>query len=85
MNRQKSLCLMQLGAPNPLEECMSQFSDTNVARKRCHIELFNEKLPKFTTIVYHNLVYFIRIAASNKRYPCIVHNVKLWIIEPCHA
>ena len=34
-----SHCLTQLGPPNPLEECMSQFSDTKVASQGCHIEL----------------------------------------------
>ena len=34
---------MQLGPPNPLEECISQFLDTKVASQRCHMELFNEE------------------------------------------
>ena len=35
---------MKLGPPNPLEECMSQFSDTKLGSQRCHMELCDEKL-----------------------------------------
>ena len=86
MNDKKkgSHCLMQLGPPNPLKECISQFLDTKVAIQRCHMELFDEKLTESTTFGDYNLVYFIRIVVYNKRQPCTVCHIKLWIIGPCY-
>ena len=49
--------LMQLGGPNPLEECMSQFKDTKVASQRCHKEIFDKKLTKSTSLEDYNLVH----------------------------
>ena len=80
-----SHCLTQLGPLNPLEECISQFSDIKVASQRCHMELFNEKLTKSTTFGDHNLVHSIKIMLCNKMQPCTVCHTKLWITEPCHA
>ena len=56
---------VQFGQPNPLEEGMNQFSDTKVASQRCYIELFDEKLTKFTSFKDHNLVHSIRIVVYN--------------------
>ena len=49
------------------------------------MELFDEKLTKSTTFGDHNLVQSIRIVVCNKRYPCIVCHLKLWITRPCHV
>ena len=76
---------MQLGPPNPLEKCMSQFSDTKVASQRCYMELFNKKLIESTTPGDHNFVHSIRIAVCSKRYPCMVCHTKLWITVPCYV
>ena len=76
---------MQLELPNPLEKYMSQFSDTKVASQRCQMELFNENLTVFNAFGAHNLVHSIKIVAYNKRYPCTVCHMKLWITGPCHA
>ena len=51
---------MQLGLPDPLEECMSQFKYTKVASQWCHIELFDEKLVKSITLGDYNLFHFIK-------------------------
>ena len=59
----------QLGPPNPLEECMSQFLDTKVASQMCYMKHFDDKFTKSTTFRNHNLVHSIRIAAINRKYP----------------
>ena len=76
---------MQLGLTNPLEECMSQFSDTKVASQRCHMELFNEKLMESTTFGDYSLVHSIRIAVYNKKYPvrCVTQNCGS--LDRCHV
>ena len=76
---------MQLGPLNPLEECISQFSDTKVASQRCHIELFGEKLTKCTALGENNLVTSIITAVHSKGYPCMVCYIKLWITGLCYA
>ena len=79
----KSYCLIQLGPPNPLDEYMSQFSDTVVASQTCKMELFDKKLIESTIFGDHNLVHSIRIVVCNKRYPCMVCHIKLCITGPC--
>ena len=64
--------IMQFGPPNPLEKCMIQVLKTKIAIKRCHIELFDKKLMKYTTFGNYNLIYYIKIVSCNKRYPCTV-------------
>ena len=76
---------MKLGLTNPLEECISQFSDTKVASQRCHMELFKEKLMESTTFGDYSLVHSIKIAVNNKKYRCTVCYTKLYITGPSHV
>ena len=77
MNKE-SHCFMQLGPPDPLKECMSQFLDTKIASQWFYIVLFNRKLTKCTTLVDHNLAHSIRISVCNKGTPewCVTQNCR---------
>ena len=76
---------MQLGPPNPLVECITQSLDTKVARKRCHMELFDDKLTRSTSFGNQNLVHSIRIVVCKKRYSCAVYYIKLRITGPLYT
>ena len=63
-----SYYIMQLGPPNPLEECTSQLLDTKVASQRCHMELIDLKFMKSTGLGEYNLVHSIKTVVYSKRY-----------------
>ena len=75
---------MQLRPLNPLELCISQFLETEVASQRCHMELLGDKLKKYIIFKDHHLAHSIRIMAYNKKYPPTVCYMKLWITRLCY-